>query len=99
MNNFDFLNEDENDLFKGSAKSKFFDTINNANGHIVEQELDNIVERLALLELYLSQNKENEFDIYDFLNSYKIENFEKIKTVKKDLYIELTGEIISKLDS
>lgn len=99
MNDFDVFLEDENDIFQGSAKSKFFDVVRNASSEIVEDEIDKIIEKLAVLEMMLSENKSKDFDINTEIRNYKVNNFKEIETMKKGLYVEFTGEIICKLDS
>ena len=46
----DWFTEDEDDIFMGSPKSKFFDVVNEASKDIVEEEIDKIIEKLAVLE-------------------------------------------------
>jgi len=42
---------DEDDVFMGSPKSKFFDIIYNANRNLVELELEVLIERMACMEI------------------------------------------------
>ena len=95
----DWFSEDEDDNFMGSPKSKFFDVSREASKDIVEDEIDKIVEKLAVLEMIISQDKGENFDINDFIKEYTLENYEKVKAMKKGLYVEFTGEIICRLDS
>ena len=95
----DWFSEDEDDIFMGSPKSKFFDVSREASKDIVEEEIDKIVEKLAVLEMIISQDKGENFDINDFIKEYTLENYEKVKAMKKGLYVEFTGEIICRLDS
>ncbi|MBP9491304.1 MAG: DUF2018 family protein [Aliarcobacter sp.] len=95
----DWFSEDEDDIFMGSPKSKFFDVSREASKDIVEDEIDKIVEKLAVLEMIISQDKGENFDINDFIKEYTLENYEKVKAMKKGLYVEFTGEIICRLDS
>ena len=95
----DWFSEDEDDIFMGSPKSKFFDVSREASKDIVEEEIDKIVEKLAVLEMIISENKGENFDINDFIKEYTLENYEKVKAMKKGLYVEFTGEIICRLDS
>ena len=95
----DWFEEDEDDIFMGSPKSKFFDVSREASKDIVEDEIDKIVEKLAVLEMIISQDKGENFDINDFIKEYTLENYEKVKAMKKGLYVEFTGEIICRLDS
>lgn len=95
----DWFSEDEDDIFMGSPKSKFFDVSRQASKEIVEDETDKIIEKLAVLEMIVSENKDENFDINEFIKEYTLENYEKVKAMKKGLYVEFTGEIICRLDS
>ncbi len=95
----DWFSEDEDDIFMGSPKSKFFDVSRQASKEIVEEETDKIIEKLAVLEMIISENKDENFDINEFIKEYTLENYEKVKAMKKGLYVEFTGEIICRLDS
>ncbi len=91
--------EDEDDIFTGSAKSKFFDITRQASAEVVEDELDKIIEKYAVMELLLSQNKDENFDINRVISQYVFENSDEVENMKKGLYIEFAGEIICRLDS
>lgn len=98
MNKNWFL-EDEDDIFTGTPKSKYFDVARQATKEIVEDEFDKFLERVAVMELVLSEEKGEDFDINEILNRYILENSEKVEKIKKGLYLELTGDIICRLDS
>ena len=95
----DWFSEDEDDIFMGSPKSKFFDVSREASKDIVEEEIDKIVEKLAVLEMIISENKGENFDINEYIKEYTLEHHDKVKAMKKGLYVEFTGEIICRLDS
>ena len=95
----DWFTEDEDDIFMGSPKSKFFDVTREASKEVVEDEIDKIIEKLAVLEMVVSADKDANFDINDYIKEYMLENSEKVKAMKKGLYVEFTGEIICRLDS
>ncbi|RBQ28207.1 DUF2018 family protein [Aliarcobacter vitoriensis] len=95
----DWFTEDEDDIFMGSPKSKFFDVTREASKDIVEDEIDKIIEKLAVLELMKIDEKGDEFNINEHIKKYILENEERVNGMKKGLYIEFTGEIISRLDS
>ena len=94
-----WFTEDEDDIFMGSPKSKFFDVTREASKEIVEEEIYKIIEKLAVLEMIISQDKDENFDINEYIKEYSLENYEKVKAMKKGLYVEFTGEIICRLDS
>jgi len=94
-----WFSEDEDDIFMGSPKSKFFDVTREASKDVVEDEIDKIIEKLAILELMALDEKGEDFNINESIKKYILENKEKVNAMKKGLYIEFTGEIICKLDA
>jgi len=94
-----WFSEDEDDIFMGSPKSKFFDVTRQASKDVVEDEIDKIIEKLAVLELMALDEKGEDFNINESIKKYILENKEKVNAMKKGLYIEFTGEIICKLDA
>jgi len=94
-----WLIEDEDDMFFGTPKSKFLDIVKNASSEIVEDELDKIFEKYAAMEFLLSQSKDQSYDINKDLKECIFSNLDKINEIKKGLYIEFTGDIVSRLDS
>lgn len=95
----DWFLEDEDDIFVGSPKSKYFDISNQANDEIVQDEFDKLLEKLAVMEILLSKDKDVDFDINKVIRQYSFENADEVNDMKKGLYIELTGDIVCRLDS
>ena len=95
----DWFTEDEDDIFMGSPKSKFFDVSREASKDIVEEEIDKIIEKLAVLEMIICEGKGEDFDINQYIRDYTFDNIDDVNSMKKGLYVEFTGEIISRLDS
>ena len=95
----DWFSEDEDDIFMGSPKSKFFDVSREASKDIVEEEIDKIIEKLAVLEMIISKDKDEDFDINQYIKDYTLDNMAEVNAMKKGLYVEFTGDIISRLDS
>lgn len=95
----DWFTEDEDDIFMGSPKSKFFDISRQASAEVVEDEMDKIIERYAAMELMLSESKDEHFDINKMIAQYIFENADEVARMKKGLYVEFAGEIICRLDS
>ncbi len=91
--------EDENDIFTGSPKSKYFDIVNQTNDEIVQDEFDKLLEKVAVMELLLSKDKDEDFDINNVIKQYVFENIDEVEQMKKGLYVELTGDIVCRLDS
>ena len=54
----DWFTEDDDDIFFGSPKSKFFDILEQTHRDLVEDEIDKVIEKLAILELIISQDKD-----------------------------------------
>ena len=95
----DWFTEDDDDIFFGSPKSKFFDILEQTHRDLVEDEIDKVIEKLAILELIISQDKDEDFDINSYINEFKLDNLSEVNSAKKGLYMEFSGEIISRLDS
>ena len=87
------------DILFGTPRSKFFDVVKHASSEIVSEELDKILEKYAAMELLLSKNKSETYDVNEDINSFILQNLDEVAKVKDDLYIEFTGEIICRLDS
>ena len=94
-----WLFEDENDPLVGSAKSKYFDIATQANKEIVEEEFDKLIEKVAAMQLLLSEKFGEEFDIEKETKQYANQHLDEIENMKKGLYIELTSDIVCRLDS
>ena len=95
----DWFLEDEDDIFVGSPKSKYFDIANQANDEIVQDEFDKLLEKVAVMEILLSKDKDVDFDINKIVKQYTFENADEVNEMKKGLYVELTGDIVCRLDS
>ena len=95
----DWFTEDEDDIFFGSPKSKFFDILEQTHRDLIVDEIDKIFEKLAILELIVSKDKDEDFDVNSYLEDFKEKNQEEVNSMKKGLYMEVSGEIISRLDS
>ena len=96
MKKYAFL---EDELFSGTPKSKFFDIVKNASSEIVEDEIDKILEKYAVMELLLSKDKDDSYDINQEIEQYLLQNLDEVNRVKDGLYLEFTGEIVCRLDS
>lgn len=87
------LFDDEDDFLMGSPKSKFMDIVFNANNDIVREELGNLMEKFAVMELMLSKHVGE--DIYGEIEKFKSLNLDDVDTKTKSLYIEMMSEILS----
>ncbi|AII14792.1 putative protein (DUF2018 domain) [Campylobacter iguaniorum] len=81
----------EDDIFGGSPKDKFFDIVFNANRNLVENELEKIfMELVALREL----GEEKGINMQD-INSFLALRQDELETGLNDVYIGLTGDILT----
>ena len=93
MGKFDALFEDEEDIFSGTPKSKYWDISNQSISDLVEDEFDDVVERLAVMEAILSETHDYE-DLDKMIKQYAFEHMDKVNTLKKSVYMELAGHLI-----
>jgi len=89
------LNElfpDDDGMFMGTPKSKFFDIVYNANRNLVEQELEDIIERMCLLEMIAEEHEE---ELEQKLAELKFSKSEELEAKKFDTFINSMGNIVS----
>ena len=87
------LFEDEDDIFGGSPRSKFFDVIYNANRDLCKVELEKLVYRLAALELLAQEHYGDDVDAK--VNELRHTKASELDTEAKNIYIEFVGDIVS----
>lgn len=88
------LDIDENDPFTGSPRSKFFDVMLNGNRGVVEDVLENFIERHAAMEQLLAQN----FDpssLESQIQNIRYTKQDAINASKNDLFISLVGDVLT----
>jgi len=95
------INSDDpfDQMFLGTPKSKFWDIARGSNDEIVMDELDKVFEKYAAMELMLSKDKDDSYDINRELKNFIVQNQDVVNNMKDGLYIEFTGEIVCRLDS
>ena len=93
-NKYAALFEDDDDIFLGSPKSKFLDIVFNANQNLVKDELSNIVERVAALEMMLDEKVGGDWERELATNDYT--RTSEVEEKAKSLFIEYTGNVLSK---
>jgi len=98
MAKYDALFEDENDIFGGSPKSKFWDILNTASDDLVKDQMDQFFERFTVMETLLTKEY-GEDGLDKAIAQYSFENSQELEYNKKSTYVELTGEIVCRLDS
>ncbi|MDO4875247.1 MAG: DUF2018 family protein [Campylobacter sp.] len=79
------------DIFEGSARDKFYDILLNANVLLVKNEIDKIFEKFVALSELCERHGISEDEVANFVASEQ----DKIYNGVNDLYIELSGEILS----
>jgi hypothetical protein len=79
------------DIFSRSPRDKFFDIIFNANRNIVENELEKMFKKFVAMNEFCEQNGFNEFAI----NSFILQNQIFVEDGLNDIYIGLSGDILS----
>jgi hypothetical protein len=98
MSNYEALFEDEDNIFGGTPKSKFWDIANTASDDLVKDQFDVFMEKFAAMETILMK-EHGEENINAMLDKFILENSMEVEHNKKSAYLELTGEIICRLDS
>lgn len=96
MNKYAALLEDEDDIFGGTPKSKFWDMLTTPDRDVPAEVIDEIVTRYACMEHIIKQSIGEEV-INSYLQNYYHDNEDQIENVKKSLYMEFAGNIISKM--
>jgi len=89
------LNElfpDDDGMFMGTPKSKFFDIVFNANRNLVENELEDLIERLCALELIAEEYEDN---LEQKIQEVKFSKSEELENRKFDAFINSMGNILS----
>ena len=98
MGKYEALFEDEENIFGGTPKSKYWDIAGQANEEIVSDEFDKVVQKFAIMEAMLQEKHDHE-ELDKMISQYGFENSMEVENLKKGLYIEFTGNIVMRLDS
>ncbi len=96
MSKFDALFEDEDDIFGGSPKSKYWDISNQISKDLMQDEFDHVIMRMAVMEKMLMKIHDEEM-LDQIIKNYYYENTDEIEVLKKSLYMELAGKLIYRL--
>lgn len=87
------LYEDEDDIFMGSPKSKFFDILFHANRDLVKEKLLQIIERYNAMELLLEESGIN--NVQNRVNTVLMNHADEIVERNNDFFIATVGEILT----
>jgi phage host-nuclease inhibitor protein Gam len=98
MSKYDALFEDEENIFGGTPKSKYWDIALQASDDLVKDEFDKVIQKFAAMEALLRESYSDD-ELQKKIEQYCFENSMEIEEHKKSLYIEFTGEIVCRLDS
>ncbi|MEA3352237.1 MAG: DUF2018 family protein [Campylobacterota bacterium] len=98
MAKYEALFEDESNIFGGSPQSKFWDIANTASDEIVKDQVDMFMEKFTVMEMMLTEQF-GEQGLNEAVKKYVFENSSDVDYNKKSTYVELTGEIVCRLDS
>lgn len=88
------LFEDADDVFLGSPQSKFMDIIFTANQNLVQEQLEKMVNRLAAMEILLDEKMGDTWESQMATRDY--DRMDEVEEKAKSLYIEFTGEIVTR---
>jgi len=91
---YESLFEDEDDIFGGSPRSKFMDIVFNANRGVATHELQNLIERMAALELLLGETMDDE-TLERRVKQLMFDKADEINALAKEFYIESMGNILT----
>ena len=95
MGKFDALLNDEDGIgiIGGTPRSQYWEIWNQTSLDLREDEFDVLVERIAALELLLSEH--HEYEMLDkTVRSCCVTNIDKMDDLKRSVYIELAAKLI-----
>jgi len=92
-NKYAALFEDEDDIFAGTPESKYWDIANQTQDEVVADEFDMLLERMAAMEVMLSQQHDYE-DLDSVVKSFTFQNQDKVSEIKKSIYMDLAGKLV-----
>lgn len=98
MSKYDALFEDEENIFGGTPKSKFWDIANQANDELVRDQFDIYVEKYTIMENFLIE-QHGEEKLNQMIKMHALEKFAELEEDKKSTYVAWTGDIVCRLDS
>jgi len=93
---YEALFEEEGNIFGGTPSGKFFDIMRVGNQNLVEDEITNIMQRLAAMEILLTETfgECDEWEDKMILNDY--DRKDELASKTKSLFIEHTGNIVTR---
>jgi hypothetical protein len=91
---FDF-NDEEESLFGGDPRTKYFDIIFNANRNLVEEALSSNLKRIAILERLLQERLDEGEDIDSLIQNFAVTKMDEVEQDLIDSYISGMGDILT----
>lgn len=88
------LSIDEDDPFVGSPRSKFFDILFHGNRTIVENVVDDFLERYVAMEQLLEKSQSNS-SLDQQIQTVLQEKQDDIYKAKTNLYITFMGDVLT----
>ncbi len=88
---------DDDDYMMTTPKENFFQVLRTANQNIVENELEKLVERLAVAERLLEE-KGMEEEYEEQVRALPMIDPEDIENRKNSLFIETVGKIVTQCE-
>jgi hypothetical protein len=96
MGKFDALFEDEDGLFGGTPRSKYWDIFNQVSTDLAQEEFDITLAKMAAMERMLMEQIHEE-ELNRRVEQYILENGMAVDQQKESLYMELAGRLIYRL--
>jgi glucosamine 6-phosphate synthetase-like amidotransferase/phosphosugar isomerase protein len=88
---------DDDDYMMTTPKENFFQVLRTANQNIVENELEKLIERLAVAERMLEEKgMEEEYEAQ--VRALPVTDPEEIENRKNSLFIETVGNIVTQCE-
>ncbi len=85
----------DEDIFEGTPEGKYFDIVFNANRNVVENEIGNLIGKLAAMELLIEEMLGEDKDVDTIVRNYIFNHQNEIEQRKRNIYIESMGNILS----
>jgi len=95
MSKYSALFEDEDDIFLGSPRSKFLDTVYNANQDQAMNELEIIIERMATMEILMEEHLGGIEAVEHSIKQTQLTRTDEVQAQAKNAYIVHMGSILS----
>jgi len=87
---------DDDDIFGGSPRKKYFDIMFTANRNLVEQHLLDNIDYMAALEMLLEEMLGEDKDVPTIAKNYIYAHLDEIAERSTNLLIHGMGDVVSK---